>query len=159
VIVYQWAARHGVPLAAVNELLQMLGARDANPPDQLTQPRSEAWVQQQRRLQLARCGGLSWRNNVGAYRDDRGAMVRYGLCNDSKELNQRIKSSDLIEIVPVLIGPEHLGTTIGQFSATECKEQGWRYTATPHEQAQLAFGELVLSRGGLFQFYNGDDIK
>jgi len=64
-------------------------------------------------------------------------MVRYGLANESKQLNARLKSSDLI-------GLDDAGT----FTAAECKPSDWRYTGTPREVAQLAFIELVRANGG-----------
>ena len=105
------------------------------------------------RLEAAKQGILLWRNNVGAVRTSDGRMVRFGLANDSHKMNQHIKSSDLIGIQPILIGPEHLGTTIGQFVAWEVKPQGWRYSGTKHEVAQKRFLDLVESRGGVGDFY------
>jgi hypothetical protein len=74
---------------------------------------------------------------VGAAVDARGNHVRFGLANDSKEMNDRIKSSDLIGI-----GRD------GRFIAREVKAPGWRYTGTDREQAQLKFIELIIGMGG-----------
>ena len=88
---------------------------------------SEAGVQQQTRLlhcQLT--NGQIWRNNSGAMTDETGRVVRYGLGNDSAQLNRVIKSSDLIGITPVRIEPHMVGYWLGVFTAYECKPPGWR---------------------------------
>lgn len=117
--------------------------------------------QQQIRLEAARQGTPLLRNNNGALLDTNGRMVRYGLGNDSKRLNEVFKSSDLIGIRPLLIRPEHVGKTIGQFFAVEVKKPGWSGTPrTKHELAQAAFGRWVIQHGGYFQFATGtEEIK
>jgi len=107
------------------------------------------------RLAYAHAGAVLWRNNVGVFVDERGIPIRFGLANESKQMNQNIKSSDLIGIQPVLITQEMVGTIIGQFVAREVKTDGWEYTGTPREQAQLRFIELVISKGGDACFTTG----
>jgi len=102
-------------------------------------------------------GWRLFRNNVGVLKDERGVPVRYGIANDSPAMNKRIKSSDLIGIRPVVIAPDMVGSTIGQFVAREVKKAGWKYKGTEHEKAQLAFGTLVIALGGDFKFWNGSD--
>lgn len=154
-IIYEWAQAHNIPLAAVHDLLRRFGAIEEDAmPAQLPGSSEEA-VQAQARLQLGRDGGRAWRNNVGALKDKTGRMVRYGLANDSKRLNDVLKSSDLIGIKPVVVTPAHVGTVIGQFWARECKSMGWRYSDTDHERAQLAFIQLINSLGGDAAFANG----
>lgn len=104
------------------------------------------------RLEAAKQGIVLWRNNVGAVRTADGRFIRFGLANDSKRMNQYIKSSDLIGIRPVLIGPEHIGKTVGQFVAFEVKPQEWQYSGKEHEQAQKRFLELVSVKGGYATF-------
>lgn len=113
----------------------------------------EAAVQQRVQLEVARHGGLIYRNNVGACVDETGRMIRYGLANDSAQMNKVIKSSDLIGAVPVLIGPQHIGMTLGVFTALEVKKPGWHLTpGDQRAQAQLKFLELVRSVGGIASF-------
>ena len=146
-----WAARWQIPAAALDELRAIVTEHPGTAPAGHT----EAAVQQRVRLEAAGAGVLLWRNNVGALLDERGRMIRYGLANDSKALNARIKSSDLIGLRPVLIGPEHVGRTIGQFVARECKAAGWRWHGTDRERAQLAFMQAVLIHGGDARFAAG----
>ena len=114
---------------------------------------NEAAVQQHTRLELARAGALVFRNNVGACMDLNGRMIRYGLGNDSKQLNEKIKSSDLIAVVPTVITQDMVGQTIGVFAAIECKESGWHLTAgNLRGIAQQKFIDLVKGVGGFGGF-------
>ena len=114
---------------------------------------SEAAVQNHVRLNIANGGGVVWRNNVGACKDEAGRMIRYGLCNESKQLNERIKSSDLIGIVPVLIQPHHVGRVMGIFTAIECKAPDWRMTPSDSRaEAQARFHKIVKDIGGYAGF-------
>lgn len=96
-----------------------------------------------------------WRNNIGATYTQRGGFVRYGLANDSTQLNSILKSSDLIGIKPVLILPEHVGQTVGQFFCREVKHSDWKYAGTKRELAQLNWINLINSLGGDAAFSNG----
>ncbi len=89
----------------------------------------------QSEIQLA-VGGPArlWRNNVGALRDQRGQLVRYGLCPGS---------SDLIGYRTIVITPEMVGQRLAVFAAVEVKDQ-----AAPTEQQQ-AFLQLIEQAGGL----------
>lgn len=118
---------------------------------------SEAAVEDRIRLRAPRLGGLLWRNNSGAFRDDTGRLIRYGLANDSAKLNKEIKSSDLIGILPVLIRPEHVGRLLGLFVACEVKREGWTHRPNDaREKAQAKFIRLVVERGGLGLFAQSD---
>ena len=150
-----WAVAWGVPYAALADLRERLRL---NGGDYMPEKAgaSEAAVQAVVRLEASRKGVYLWRNNVGALTDERGALVRYGLANTTAAENKVLKSGDLIGVRPVLIGPQHVGQTIGQFVSREVKEAGWRYSATPREQAQLAWAQLVLSLGGDASFCSGE---
>ena len=152
----QWALKWGVSFEAVEDLRRQFGAISTEPQNIIT-GQSEAAVQNRIRLEASRLGARLWRNNVGAVTDaESDRLVRYGLCNDSAQINRKIKSSDLIGVRPVLIGPQHLDTVIGQFVAREIKPEGWHYTATEREQAQLRFLELVIAMGGDAAFATGE---
>ena len=149
-----WAARWGVSPLALVDLRRTMRADEPPTPPALggkSEAAAQAWV----RLAFTRTGGRAWRNNVGALLDSRGVPVRYGLANDSAQVNAKVKSADLIGIKPVLIGPQHIGHTIGQFWSRECKAPGWTYKATEREVAQLRWAELVTSLGGDAAFSTG----
>ncbi len=96
---------------------------------------SERRILNQTRLACGRLPHATlWRNEVGTARHE-NRVVRYGLC---------VGSADLIGIRSVLITPDHVGTTIGQFVAIELKTETGR---TTREQDQ--FLALVTKRGGL----------
>lgn len=154
----QWAARH--PKAAA-DLQAILGAVPWPATDQ-TAGKSEAWAQQQVRLQVARAGGMAWRNNVGAtpskckHCGEKRQPTRYGLANDSAKLNESVKSSDLILGIPRLIRPQDVGRTICQFGSVETKRPGWRYTGTEQEEGQATWLTLIQRLGGYATFSTGD---
>jgi hypothetical protein len=96
---------------------------------------SEQAIQQRIRLACSRGATRLWRNNTGALRDERGQLVRYGLCPGS---------ADLIGYRSVVITPEMVGATLAQFAAVEVKTPTGR--PTPE---QTAFLDHVLAAGGL----------
>ncbi len=104
------------------------------------------------RLDAAEQGVELWRNNVGVLKDETGRPVRYGLANDSKKLNEEIKSSDLIGITPVLITPDMVGTIVGVFTAIEMKDSDWVFNHTEREVAQKKFHDIVIKAGGFAGF-------
>lgn len=172
----EWATRH--PQAAA-ELQAVIGAGSTPTSPEGGDGRSEAWSQQRARMQVARYSvqgpagpvhALSWRNNVGAtpaktehncprcgfHYQETQQPVRYGLANDSAQLNQRIKSGDLICAIPRLIMPQHVGTIIAQFGSIETKRPGWKFTGKQQESGQAAWAALVQSIGGYAAFSTGD---
>jgi hypothetical protein len=155
-LVHQWATDWGIPQHAAVDLLVRLGVGYEPTKFVELEGWSESAVQSRVRLEAAKNDILPWRNNVGALQDDTGRVVRYGLCNDTKELNTRVKSSDLIGIKKTWITPEMVGTYIGQFWAREVKEYGWVYTGADREPAQLKFGQIVTAWGGDFKFTTGE---
>jgi hypothetical protein len=109
---------------------------------------SESGILSDIRLEASQLGCRLWRNNVGATYTPSGQFIRFGLANDSAQLNKAIKSADLIGIRPVLITQEHIGQIIGQFISREIKHPAWNYKGNERERAQLAWAELINSLGG-----------
>ena len=152
---HQWAIKWGVPIEAVEDLRREFGLVSTEP-NRTKDGESEAAVQTRIRLEASRKGGRIWRNNVGATMDENGNFIRFGLCNDSKQMNATIKSADLVGIRRVAITQAHVGGVIGQFIAREVKAANWQYAGTPREEAQLKFLELVASLGGDAAFATGE---
>lgn len=152
----QWAARWNIPTPAIHDLRLFVLGLDGGPGNP-AEGLSEAAVQSRVRVAASRRGMRLWRNNVGAFHDAAaGIHVRYGLANDSKAMNESVKSADLIGIDPVLITPQHVGQTIGQFVSFECKHEGWKYTGNPREQAQERWAQIVTSLGGVGRFITSE---
>lgn len=161
---HEWKLRHPGAAAALERVTAQL-----EPTAPGATPTDESGAQQQARFAIAKAGGLSWRNNVGAtpakietncprcgnHFEIVQRMVRYGLANDSHQLNDVVKSSDLIGVIPRLVTADMVGTTLGQFIAVECKRPGWRYTGAGREEAQQAFLSIVGMKGGAAQFSTG----
>lgn len=151
-----WAARWRIDPAAIADLRAMLGALDQAPPPPPDAGLSEAAVQARVRVAASAAGMRLWRNNVGAFHDDaKGIHVRFGLANDSKQVNDVIKSADLIGVRKRLISGSDVGRCIGQFVSLECKHSGWKYTGTDRERAQAAWAALIVSMGGEARFISG----
>lgn len=146
----QWAVSYGIPAHALSELAMILGAASTAPAS--TGAGSEARVQSQVRLGARARGMQLYRNNVGALLDKRGVPVRFGLCNDTKALNDQFKSSDLIGWRAVIITQAMVGCKIAQVVTLEIKEEGWVYRGDPHEMAQLRWIMLVNADGGYGKF-------
>lgn len=144
-----------VPPEAVADLRRSMGT-DGNVGDTRQAAYGEAGVQSIVRAEASRKGSRLWRNNVGALEDKTGRFVRYGLANDSTRVNEQIKSADLIGIKPVLIGPQHIGHTVGQFISREIKAPGWKFSGDAREAAQQRWAHVVLSFGGDAGFATGE---
>lgn len=143
-----WAKRWGISRQAIDELRALFTVT----PEVSTRVHSnEATNQAAVRLEASQKGAILWRNNVGACQDEKGHFMRYGLANDSKKVNDEIKSSDLIGIKPLRVG----GYTIGQFVAREVKRSDWAYRGTAEEIAQLRFLQIVAGLGGDAAFCTG----
>ena len=115
---------------------------------------NESQLTEHIRLAYAKAGVLLWRNNVGVAFDKDGRAIRYGLANESRKMNKKFKSSDLIGIMPVKVTIDMVDKVIGQFIALEVKGEDWTFAATEHEIAQNNFLELVSTRGGYAAFVN-----
>lgn len=151
----EWARRHGVSDAALYDLKMLMTAQgDGSFKLKKSSGDSEAAVSNDVRLEGGHKGVRLFRNNVGACEDKTGRIIRYGLANESKEMNKELKSSDLIGIRPLLITDNMVGCTIGQFVAREAKPRNWAYCGNDHERAQLNFLNFVIALGGDACFAN-----
>lgn len=104
------------------------------------------------------------RNNSGALKDQEGRLVRFGLGNISKRVNDKSKSSDLIGITEVVITPEMVGKKVGIFTAIEVKPKGFKvkadYREGTREWAQENFCRFVRGKGGFAGFATcGEDLR
>lgn len=148
----QWAAKHHISPEALRDLCNTAVYNETNN----AQP--EGAVQQAVRLSAARSGRLLWRNNRGAGKMASGTFVRYGLANDSKALGDSVKSADLIGIEPVTVTPEMVGTVIGRFLSVEVKREGWKFSGTLEEAAQIQWQRIIQANGGNAIITNKSDI-
>ena len=128
--------------------------------------KSEAAIQADIRLAASRdYRAPLWRNNNGAAMmvdvgnpDAPPRMVRFGLGNDSKAVNEKWKSSDLIGLTPVQITTAHVGKTLGVFTAVEVKEPGWHLTpGDKRANAQANMMNTVATFGGFAGFAQSVD--
>lgn len=146
-------------MEALSELNGIFGLAPSNAFSRIEDddPHSENYVQSLVRLEAGRKGLKLWRNNVGVLTNaETGQPVRYGLANDSKQLNASIKSGDLIGWRPVAITSAMVGTKIAQFVSRECKRPNWSFAGTDREKAQLRWAEVVNADGGDAAFCIGE---
>lgn len=145
----EWALKWALPAQALQEY-QELTAATSSPLDD----RSEAFVVSECRLALSHYKVIQMRNNVGVLEDVNGTPVRYGLCNETKQMNQIMKSSDDINILPYVVKPQDVGRKLGLFLGVEHKKPNWVYTGKGRETAQLTFQRMVRAAGGVALFAN-----
>lgn len=97
---------------------------------------SEASLQQNIRLTLGKCPGVKlFRNNVGAYKDPAGRVIRYGLVQGS---------ADLIGWRTVVITQSMVGQSVAQFVSVEVKSPTGRI-----RPEQLRWQDAVTRAGGV----------
>lgn len=160
---HEWAQRWQIPQQCFSELIQTAAPILKPSGDDY----SESRVQSMIRLQAARAGNVHlFRNNVGAgkaYNDKeicpqcavRGRFIRWGLANDSKAVNEVVKSGDFIGWESFVVTQAHVGTRIAKFLSRETKPTNWQWTGTPHELGQLNWANLVNAAGGDAKFTTG----
>lgn len=129
-----WAAQY--PEAA--RALRAITLPPPPPPGQ----GSEARIQSAVRLEAARKGYRLFRNNKGVLLDKRGVPVRFGLCNDNKQVSDTWASADLIGWSPT-----------GQFVSVELKAPGGRVS-----KAQENWAALVRAGGGMALIVNQEGM-
>lgn len=148
-MITQWLLDRGITQSDLTELIGLLTC-ESN-----TNGQSESAISSLVRLEAADKGVWLTRNNVGVLTNNRGVPVRYGLSNESSRLNKIFKSSDLIGIRSIVVTPDMVGTTIGQFVARETKKSNWSYRPNDkHSKAQLDFLLFVAMMGGDAAFTN-----
>lgn len=146
-----WVHRPGRPRRTVARL-----AAQASPTlAAVARVMSEGSNQNRIREHYAQMGARLWRNNSGVLTDVNGRPVRYGLANDSRQLNEQIKSGDLIGWWPRLITPDMVGGVFAQFLSIEAKPDGWTMPsdramgeAAKRARAQLRWSKMVRDEGG-----------
>ena len=108
----------------------------------------ESAVTSRVRLAAAKLNTPLWRNNRGAFRDDTGRLVKYGLGSEAD-----LSSSDFIGIRPVLITPDMVGQVLGVFTAVEMKAEGFKFNKNDkHLLNQKFFIDIVNNYGGFAGF-------
>lgn len=126
---------------------------------------SEGANQNRVREYFAAQGARLWRNNSGVLNDANGRPVRFGLGNDSRALNEQIKSSDLIGWTPKLVTPDMIGEVVAIFTSPEIKRDGWRFpnvgpikdhrgklTEYGRCLAQKRWADMIVREGGIAGF-------
>lgn len=116
---------------------------------------SEAVVLQRTMLAMASLGGHAWRNNSGAFQDEKGRWIRYGLANSSASLNAAVKSSDIIGLTPVTawLASANAWVRLGVFTALEVKPSNWTHKPSDERaNAQAKFHAIVREAGGFAGF-------
>lgn len=148
-----WFDKYNISAQARTELAAILDY-SSTPAGSISGTGREAGLQKAFRFAAAQRGIKLFRNNVGVAIDSRGIPVRYGLANESAQMQEILKSSDLIGLMPVTISQKDVGKVFAKFIAVETKRPGWEYTGTVREKAQKRFLDLVTSLGGVGVFVN-----
>lgn len=79
---------------------------------------SESDVQRDIQIEAPKVGARLLRNNIGAYQDDTGRWVHYGVGGKG--------GSDLLGWTQIKVTPEMVGSTIAVMTACEVKGPEWR---------------------------------
>lgn len=112
----------------------------------------EKTIQQDIQIESSKHGHKLWQNSSGAFTDNTGRLVRFGLGHTSN--NQSFKSSDLIGFTMVEITKEMVGSKLPIFTAIEVKNSKWKYTETDREVAQKKFMDVIKMSKGIASFVN-----
>lgn len=124
----------------------------------------EQIASQRVRLRASERGLTLFRNNAGAFKDETGRLVRFGLGNESKRLQESLRFGDYIGFYELEITPEMVGKTIPVFANIECKPEGKLNSvlkkAQKHESSreagQLRAIQFVMKKGGIAWFASNE---
>lgn len=152
----EWALMWGIPQAALDDLEARFALVTCTTPGYKVDG-SEAYTQSLIRLQAPTLGYHLDRNNVGVFMNPQGRPVRVGLANDSKAMNEVLKSADLIGWKSVIVTPEMVGQKVAVYASVECKHAGWTPGEDPdREKAQQRWASMVLAAGGIAVITTGE---
>jgi hypothetical protein len=146
-----WFVKWNTPMAAIADFEKQFGLINIGK-DESVHGHNESVIQNAIRLEASRRGILLFRNNVGALLDGRSVPVRFGLANESRQMNEHVKSGDLIGIKRTVVTAAMVGSVTGEFISVEVKPAGWKYTGRGREKAQLAWMNIILANGGRAMF-------
>jgi hypothetical protein len=118
--------------------------------------KSESTIQAEIRMKASSQGIRLWRNNVGCAKTDHG-FIRYGLANETPEMNRKIKSADLIGITPYTVKQEDVGRVLGVFTSIEVKREGWKTSGKERDSGQSMWMKIVQSLGGIAKIISSAD--
>ena len=111
------------------------------------------------RVRASAWGVTLLRNNSGVLPDRDGRPVRFGLGNESKKLNQELKTGDFVGWTPLTITADMVGKQVAIFTNIEAKAFGFKerdnYNPNTREYGQNKFNQLVIDAGGLAGFATG----
>lgn len=113
---------------------------------------TEAPGQQLIRIRAGELNAPLYRNNRGAWHDG-ARSIRYGLGNDSPQMDAIFKTGDLVGWTPLFITPAMIGRVVPVFTNIECKPPGWHLIPSDKRgHAQQTFIDMVLRHGGYAGF-------
>lgn len=99
------------------------------------------------RLEAAQRNVALLRNNSGAFKNEHGGFVRFGLGNFTDK--DELASSDFIGWTPVFITPDMVGKVLAVFTAVETKPSDWKFSnADKRALHQRNFIDMVINAGG-----------
>ena len=116
----------------------------------------EAKASQSVRLRATAWGARVFRNNSGVLLNEVGVPVRFGVGNESKEINKKMKTGDFIGWTPITITQDMVGKQVAVFTNIEAKAVGFKhrktYPAGSRENGQQNFNNIVNLANGIAGF-------
>lgn len=97
-----------------------------------------------------------FRNNSGAFKDESGRLIRFGVGNTSAAENKKYKSGDYIGWFPLTITADMVGKTIAVYTELEMKKPSFKireaYPINCREHAQHNRIKLIRAQKGIAGF-------